>query len=314
MNTSKIPNITEEKIMTLVILAAGMGSRYGGLKQIDPITDGGEFIIDFSIFDAVKAGFDKVVFIIKEENYDAFRETVGARVEPYIKVEYAFQALDKIPEGFSIPEGREKPWGTSHALLCAEEFVNDNFAVINADDFYGRDAFVKLAEHLKTLDVKSTNYCMIGYVLRNTLTENGTVSRGRCETTEDGMLSSITELTKIRTAGKDAEYMVEDGEWLPLSGDTVVSMNCWGLTPAIFPELRTGFAKFLSSEKGSQLKSEYYLPGAVDDMMQAGKCDVRVYATTAAWYGVTYSEDKEGVKSALRTLMNNGEYPHKLWK
>lgn len=300
--------------MTLVILAAGMGSRYGGLKQIDPITDGGEFIIDFSIFDAVKAGFDKVVFIIKEENYDAFRETVGARVEPYIKVEYAFQALDKIPEGFSVPEGREKPWGTSHALLCAEEFVKDNFAVINADDFYGRDAFLKLAAHLKGLDKASNDYCMIGYVLRNTLTENGTVSRGRCVTDDCGMLASITELTKIKTCGNDAEYLNDNGEWEALSGDTVVSMNCWGLTPSIFGELKSGFAKFLSSEKGKEMKSEYYLPGAVDEMMQAGKCSVKVYATTAAWYGVTYSEDKEGVKNALRALMDGGEYPHKLWK
>ena len=300
--------------MTLVILAAGMGSRYGGLKQIDPITDHGEFIIDFSIYDAVKAGFDKVVFIIKEENYEAFRDTVGARVEPYIKVEYAFQALEKIPEGFSVPEGREKPWGTSHALLCAEPFVTDNFAVINADDFYGRDAFAKLAEHLKTIEEKSTNYCMIGYILRNTLTENGTVSRGRCETDENGMLASITELTKIKTAGNDAQYLDDNGDWLDLSGDTVVSMNCWGLTPAIFEGLKAGFVKFLSSPKGSEMKSEYYLPGAVDDMMKAGECDVRVYSTTASWYGVTYSEDKESVKNSLRALMDGGEYPHKLWK
>ena len=309
------PTISQtEEFMTLVILAAGMGSRYGGLKQIDPITDHGEFIIDFSIYDAVKAGFDKVVFIIKEENYDAFRETVGARVEPYIKVEYAFQALDKIPAGFSIPDGREKPWGTSHALLCAEEFVDDNFAVINADDFYGRDAYMKLAEHLKAIDKTSTDYCMIGYVLRNTLTENGTVSRGRCVTNADGMLESITELTKIRTAGADAEYINDSGEWEALAGDTVVSMNCWGLTPAIFPELRAGFEGFLASEKGKALKSEYYLPGAVDDQMKDGKCAVKVYATSAAWYGVTYSEDKEGVKNALRALMDGGEYPHKLWK
>ena len=300
--------------MTLVILAAGMGSRYGGLKQIDPITDHGEFIIDFSIYDAVKAGFDKVVFIIKEENYEAFRDTVGARVEPYIKVEYAFQALENIPEGFSVPEGREKPWGTSHALLCAEPFVTDNFAVINADDFYGRDAFAKLAEHLKTIEEKSTNYCMIGYILRNTLTENGTVSRGRCETDEKGMLASITELTKIKTAGNDAQYLDDNGDWLDLSGDTVVSMNCWGLTPAIFEGLKAGFVKFLSSPKGSEMKSEYYLPGAVDDMMKAGECDVRVYSTTASWYGVTYSEDKESVKNSLRALMDGGEYPHKLWK
>ena len=300
--------------MTLVILAAGMGSRYGGLKQIDPITDHGEFIIDFSIFDAVKAGFDKVVFIIKKENYEAFRDTVGARVEPYIKVEYAFQDLEDLPDGFHVPEGREKPWGTSHALLCAESFVKDNFAVINADDFYGRDAFAKLAEHLKAIDETSTNYCMIGYILRNTLTENGTVSRGRCETDDKGMLASITELTKIKTAGNDAQYLGENGEWIDLPGDTVVSMNCWGLTPAIFKELRNGFVKFLSSEKGSEMKSEYYLPGAVDEMMKAGECDVKVYSTTASWYGVTYSEDKEGVKNSLRALMDNGEYPHKLWK
>ena len=199
--------------MTLVILAAGMGSRYGGLKQIDPITESGEFIIDFSIFDAIKCGFDKVVFIIKEENLDAFRETVGARVEPFVKVEYAFQALEKLPDGFSVPEGRVKPWGTSHALLCAKEFIDDNFAVINADDFYGRDAFVRLAEHLKAVKTTDVNYCMVGYVLRNTLTEYGTVSRGKC-VTRDGMLDSITELTKIKMNGNDAQYMGSDSEWI----------------------------------------------------------------------------------------------------
>ena len=299
--------------MTLVILAAGMGSRYGGLKQIDPITESGEFIIDFSIYDAVKAGFDKVVFIIKEENYEAFRDTVGARVEPYIKVEYAFQELYKLPEGFSIPEGRVKPWGTSHARLCAREFVNDNFAVINADDFYGRDAFVKLSEHLRSIKETDTNYCMIGYVLRNTLTENGTVSRGKCVTTDDGMLDSITELTKIKTNGADALYLNESEEWEPLAGDTIVSMNCWGLTPAIFEPLQSGFEKFLSGEGGKALKSEYYLPGAVDEMMHAGECDVKVYATSACWYGVTYSEDKPSVVASIKRLIDNGEYPAKLW-
>ncbi len=300
--------------MTLVILAAGMGSRYGGLKQIDPITDNNEFIIDFSIFDAVKAGFDKVVFIIKEENYEAFRDTVGARVEPYIKVEYAFQSLDKLPKGFSIPEGREKPWGTSHAVLCAREFIDDNFAVINADDFYGRDAFIKLAQHLSSIKATDTNYCMIGYILRNTLTENGTVSRGKCVTNDSGMLSSITELTKIKTDGEDALYLGEDGEWHALAGNTIVSMNCWGLTPAIFDSLESGFVRFLSGEGGKALKSEYYLPGAVDDMMHEGKCDVKVIATTASWYGVTYSEDKPAVKASLRRLMESGEYPEKLWQ
>ncbi len=300
--------------MTLVILAAGMGSRYGGLKQIDPITDHGEFIIDFSIFDAVNAGFDKVVFIIKKENFEAFRDTVGSRVEPYIKVEYAFQGLEDIPKGFAVPEGRVKPWGTSHALLCAKALVTDNFAVINADDFYGRDAFLKLAAHLKSLACTETHYCMVGYILRNTLTENGTVSRGHCVTDGEGMLSSITELTKIKTNGMDALYQGEDGLWQPLSGDAVVSMNCWGLTPAVFDELEKGFVRFLSSPKGSELKSEYYLPGAIDEMMQAGLCDVKVYPTTAAWYGVTYSEDKEGVKAALRSLIESGEYPEKMWR
>ncbi len=300
--------------MTLVILAAGMGSRYGGLKQIDPITDNNEFIIDFSIFDAVRAGFDKVVFIIKEENFEAFRDTVGARVEPYVKVEYAFQEIDKLPEGFSVPEGRVKPWGTSHALLCAREFVDDNFAVINADDFYGKDAFAKLAEHLKSIKPTDKNYCMVGYILRNTLTENGTVSRGRCVTDDKGMLDSITELTKIKTDGADALYLNDNDEWEALSGDTIVSMNCWGLTPTVFPKLEEGFVKFLSGESGKALKSEFYLPGAIDDMMHAGECDVKVISTTAAWYGVTYSEDKPAVKASLRALMESGEYPEKLWK
>ncbi len=299
--------------MTLVILAAGMGSRYGGLKQIDPITDNKEFIIDFSIFDAVKTGFDKVVFIIKRENLEDFRETVGKRVEPYIKVEYAFQELDKLPEGFSVPCGRVKPWGTSHALLCAKDHIDDNFAVINADDFYGRDAFVKLAEHLKSIKPTDTNYCMVGYVLRNTLTENGTVSRGRCMT-KDGMLESIKELTKIKTCGKDAEYLEDNGEWTFLEGDTIVSMNCWGLTPAIFDELEAGFINFLQGEGGKALKSEYYLPGSVDEIMKKGLCDVRVYPTTACWYGVTYSEDKPAVVASIKSLIDSGEYPEKLWK
>ena len=299
--------------MTLVILAAGMGSRYGGLKQIDPITDNGEFIIDFSIYDAVKVGFDKVVFIIKEENLEAFRDTVGSRVEPYVNVEYAFQELDKLPEGFYIPEGRVKPWGTSHALLCAREFVDDNFAVINADDFYGRDAFAKLAAHLKAIKKTDTNYCMIGYILRNTLTENGTVSRGACTTTSDGMLESIAELTKIKTNGTDALYLNNSEQWEQLSGDTVVSMNCWGLTPAIFEPLQAGFVDFLSGEGGMALKSECYLPGSIDEMMHRGMCDVRVYPTSACWYGVTYSEDKPSVVASINSLIESGEYPEKLW-
>lgn len=299
--------------MTLVILAAGMGSRYGGLKQIDQFTENGEFIIDFSIYDAIKAGFDRVVFIIKKENYDAFRETVGARVEPYIKTAYAFQDLNDIPEGFTVPEGREKPWGTTHALLCTKDIVDDNFAVINADDFYGRDAFVKLAEHLKNIKTTDKDYCMIGYVLRNTLTKNGTVSRGRC-LTENGMLSTITEISKIKMDGNDALYLNGNEEWEPLSGDTIVSMNCWGFTPAAFDFFEKDFNDFLSSDKGKALKSECFIPNSVDSMMKAEGCGVKVYSTSATWFGVTYSEDKENVKNSLKALIESGEYPNGLWK
>ena len=301
--------------MTLVILAAGMGSRYGGLKQIDPITENGEFIIDFSIYDAIKAGFDKVVFIIKEENLELFRESVGARVEPYVKVEYAFQELSKLPEGFSVPEGRVKPWGTSHALLCAREFIDDNFAVINADDFYGRDAFVKLAAHLKTIKETDTNYCMIGYILRNTLTENGTVSRGKCETTGDGMLDSITELTKIKTNGADALYLAESGEWEHLPGNAVVSMNCWGLGAETIGMLDADFDVFMANlhNAADPAKAESLLPTSIDTFVKAGKVDVKVYPTESEWYGVTYQEDKPWVVSAIQALIDAGEYPEHLW-
>lgn len=305
-----------EYILTLVILAAGMGSRYGGLKQLDPFTENGEFIIDFSIFDAIKAGFNKVVFIIKRENFELFRESVGKRIEPYIKTEYAFQELDILPKGFVLPEGRIKPWGTSHALLCAEDYVDENFAVINADDFYGRDAFERLAKHLK--DIENAGYtdkfCMISYILRNTLTENGTVSRGQCFVNESGDLLSIVERTKIKSDGCDAEFFNDNGQWEKISGDTPVSMNCWGLTPSVFPYLKEGFKNFLENGEGDILKKEYYLPAAVDEMMHMGLCDVKVYRTTAQWYGVTYPEDKNAVVSAIGKMINDGEYPSKLWK
>jgi UTP-glucose-1-phosphate uridylyltransferase len=292
-----------------------MGSRYGGLKQIDPVDDAGHIIIDYSIYDAMKAGFRDFVFIIKKEIEEDFRQVMDQHTKGKdINVSYVFQELYKLPDGFTVPDGRTKPWGTSHALICAREFVDDNFAVINADDFYGRDAFVKLAEHLNSIKTTDTNYCMIGYVLRNTLTENGTVSRGQCATKGDGMLDFIVERTKIRTNGPDAQYLGEDDEWIDLPGDTLVSMNCWGLTPAIFDELESGFVSFLSGEGGKALKSEYYLPGAIDEMMHADKCNVKVYATTASWYGVTYSEDKASVKQSLKALMNGVEYPEKLWK
>ncbi len=302
--------------MTLVILAAGMGSRYGGLKQLDPMTDSGDFIIDFSIYDAIRAGFDKVVFIIKEENLELFRETIGNRISERIEVSYAFQRIDDLPAGFSVPEGRVKPWGTGHAIYCVRNTVKENFAVINADDFYGRDTFFQLAKHLKDANTAGgkAHHCMVGFALGNTLTENGTVSRGQCEVDADGMLRSVTERTKIMKKETCAAYLADDGEsWLDLPFDTIVSMNCWGFTPEIFAHLESGFADFLKHISDNPLKAEYYLPSAVDEQQKSGICDVKVYPTTSLWQGVTYAEDKERVKAAIAQLIASGEYPAKLW-
>lgn len=300
--------------MTLVILAAGMGSRYGGMKQIDPIGNNGEFIIDYTIYDAIKAGFDKAVIIVKKENIDAFRETVGARVESKIDVEYVFQEGNDLPKGFKIPEGRVKPWGTGHAVLAARHVVKDNFAVVNADDFYGRDAFIKLAAHLKNAETKNgvAECCMIGYKLSNTLTENGSVSRGQCEVNDNGDLISIVERTKIIKSDEKALYEADNGEWTELPLDTTVSMNCFGFTPAIFEHFWNGFEKFMA-EKGNEMKSEFYCPAAVFDMINKKQATVRVYNTTANWFGVTYHEDKPRVVSAIRQLIECGEYPNDLW-
>lgn len=297
--------------MTLAILAAGMGSRYGGLKQLDPFTENGEFIIDFSVFDAIYAGFDRVVFIIKKENYELFKETVGKRVEKHIKVEYAFQDLYDVPEWFTVPENRVKPWGTAQAVLATKDIIDDNFAVINADDFYGRDCFVKIAEHLKK--AKPGECCMVGYVLRNTLTKNGTVSRGVSTPDENGMLRSIVETTKIRVKGNDAEYLDDNGNWVDLSGDSLVSMNCWGLTPDIFAPMQKKFEEFLAKDHPDPLKSECYLPIVLNDIKNDGDCTIKIYSTDATWYGVTYAEDKPYVKESIQALMNNVEYPHSLW-
>lgn len=298
--------------MTLAILAAGMGSRYGGLKQLDSFTDNGEFIIDFSVYDAIKAGFDKVVFIIKRENYDAFRETIGKRVEKNIKVDYAFQDLYDVPSWFNVPSERVKPWGTAHAILAAKDIIDDNFAVINADDFYGFDAFKCLSDHLK--NAKGTDCCIIGYILRNTLTKNGTVSRGICTADENGMLTDIIERTKIKMQGDDAEYEDENGNWVHLDGHSLTSMNCWGLTPDIFPYIEEKFHEFLKNQPSNALKTECYLPMVLGDIINDGNCNVKLYSTVGTWYGVTYSEDKEYVKSSIKALMDGKNYPSdKLW-
>lgn len=289
--------------MTLLILAAGMGSRYGGLKQIDPITDNGEFIIDFSVYDAILSGFDKVVFVIKEENLELFRETIGKRFEGRIKVEYAFQRMEDIPEGYSVPIGREKPWGTTQAVLCAKDHINEPFAVINADDFYGRSAFRLLVKHFET--ATEGEYCMVGYILKNTLTENGTVSRGVC-TVEDGRLSGINEMTKIKRDGDVASCETENGKvTFPL--DSIVSMNCWGFTPDIFEKLESTFEDFIKNH-GRELKSECYLPMSVGQLMSEGECTVNVYSSEDKWYGVTYYEDRDDVVKSLAALIAEGKY------
>ena len=297
--------------MTLVILAAGMGSRYGGLKQIDPISDDGEFILDFSIYDAIRAGFSKVVFVIKEENLEVFRETVGRRIESSIEVAYAFQRLDDLPGGHVPPEGRTKPFGTAQAVLAARKEITEPFAVINADDFYGREAYESLAAHLRS--ARPGEYCMAGYVLRNTLTENGSVSRGVCTIDAEGYLTDVVERTKISPADGHAVF-TEDGVDHPLPYGVIVSMNCWGFTPDVLPLIEAGFDRFLSSESGDPMKREYYLPFAVRECMDARKCTVRVYETEAKWYGVTYAEDRESVRDGIRGLISSGVYPKGLWK
>lgn len=303
--------------MTLVILAAGLGSRYGGLKQLDPMTDAGNFIIDFSVYDAIRAGFDQAVFIIKRENLEQFRETIGNRIAKKIKVKYVFQDANDLPSGLKLPAGRTKPWGTGHAVWCARDLVTDNFAVINADDFYGAETFRHLAEHLSKPNLSGipAHHCMVGFRAGNTLTENGTVSRGVCEVGEDGRLIRVTERTKVEKRGRGAAYLEDDGStWIELPFDTIVSMNCWGFTPDLFRHLETELRGFYEAAVPTNpLKCEFYLPFAVQAQMEAGLCDVAVYPTESVWQGVTYQEDKPHVKAAIADLIANGEYPADLW-
>ena len=307
----------KEKDMKLVILAAGMGSRYGGLKQLDPISENGEFIIDFSVFDAKNAGFDEIVFIIKKENLELFRETVGERLSGKIKVSYAFQDIGMLPEGYTVPEGRVKPWGTGHALLCAENAVGeDKFAVINADDFYGRDTFNKIASYLEGVSVKESRYCMAGYVLKNTLTENGSVSRGICTVNEQNDLVHVVERTKIYTNKDGNTVYEEDGTTYPTDENGYVSMNCWGFTPSIFKYLKNDFKEFLDTlPPEKQEKGEFYLPFAVASAIERNDATVKLLPTNARWYGVTYADDKPFVKQSIKALIDKGEYSKNgIWK
>lgn len=306
-----------EKNLTLVIMAAGMGSRYGGLKQIDPVDEYGNIIIDYSIYDAIAAGFDKVVFIIQSHMEKEFKEVIGDRISRQVEVAYAYQALDKLPEGFSLPENRVKPWGTGHAVLCASEAISGPFAVINADDYYGREAFQAIAKKLNELadDENTFHYTMVGYQLYNTLTDNGHVSRGICQTDENGMLTDIQERTWIERLGEGAGYSEDEGKTFEALGeDTIVSMNMWGFTPSYLKELAVRFPEFLKTKiPENPLKCEYFLPSVVDELVKEKKADVAVLPCESRWYGVTYKEDKETVVQAIKDLKKQGVYPETLW-
>ena len=304
--------------MTLVVLAAGMGSRYGGLKQMDPMTKHGEFIIDFSIYDAIRAGYNKVVFIIKPAIYDAFRESIGSRIENRIETHYVFQTPDLgLPEGFTVPTDRVKPYGTAHALLACKGVVNEPFAVINADDYYGPNSYRIAKEYMESAAHTDdfSHFCMAGYRLGNTLTDHGTVSRGICERDENDFLLSITERTKIQhnEAKNGAEYLEGDNAY-PISYDSIASMNFFGFMPSIIEHIEGGFKNFLKDPATDQLKGEYYLPKAVDEMLTAKTCDLKVLATPDTWIGVTYPEDKEKVVAGIQKKIADGIYPDGLWK
>lgn len=302
-----------KKDVTLVILAAGMGSRFGGLKQIEPMGPSDEFIIDYSVYDAIKAGFNKIVFIIKRENYELFKETIGKRVEPHIKVEYAFQELNNLPKGLDIPSGRMKPLGTAHAVLCAKNFVNEPFAMINSDDFYGRDAFIKAYEYLSNTDNDSSKYGMIGYMVANTLTENGSVKRGVCEVDSNNYLKSITE-SKIEKIGNEIVASPLDGsDSFTVNSDDTVSMNFLLFTHSIFGYIEEGFSKFFIDNKEDLLTSEYLIPDVVSNLIKDGKASMKVIRTTASWHGVTYREDTPDVKNSIKKLVDEGEYKENLW-
>ncbi len=313
--------------MILVIMAAGMGTRYGGLKQLDPVGPSGEFILDYSIYDAKRAGFQKIVFIIKKENLELFRDTVGKRIEKIITVEYAFQEPDFLPAAVKnaiangeirIPEGRTKPWGTAHAVYCCKDLIDDDFAVINADDFYGREPYELLYQqmqmtHNENETHKKQQYCMVGYRLQNTLTENGHVSRGVCTADDKAMLCSIEEHTKIQKSQDGELKDLADPAMKDLSPMTIVSMNCWGFTRKLFDAIDQGMLPFMINNMDRLDKAEYYLLDIVQGGIQDGTCEVKVLSTDAAWFGVTYHEDREKVVSSIMDLVAKGEYPKNLW-
>ena len=296
---------------TLVILAAGMGSRYGGLKQLDELGPNGEAIIDYSLYDAIRAGFGKVVFIIRTDFAEEFKARFEPRLKGRIQTEYVYQSLDKIPAGFTLNPEREKPWGTAHAVMMASGVVNEPMAVINADDFYGRESYQVMADFLNSSDDPS-EYSMIGYRVANTLSPFGTVSRGVCMTDENGYLTSVVERTKIQRDSDGIYYYEPEGRF-PLSENTPVSMNFWGLKPNVFNYLNDGFSRFLE-ERGHELKSEYFIPLLINENILSGKIATKVLACDAPWFGVTYREDKPDAQAQILSLIESGVYPRKLWE
>jgi dTDP-glucose pyrophosphorylase len=294
---------------TLLIMAAGMGSRYGGLKQIEPVGPSGESILEYSIYDALRAGFGKVVFVIRRDIEQPFKESIGSRFEARILIEYVFQELDELPPGFSVPAGRTKPWGTTHAVLVAADVIQESFAVINADDFYGAESYLVLAEHLQA---RTSDCATVGFVLRETLSDFGSVARGVCRCTSEGNLAGIEELTSIERNGDQARSTDGKGRVANLTGDETVSMNMWGFTPQIFPQLRQLFEEFLQYNN-TDLKAECYLSKAVNQLVAEGQARVKVLGSSSAWFGVTYREDRPHVAEAIGHLVDAGSYPRKLW-
>ncbi len=298
---------------TLFVLAAGMGSRYGGLKQLDGVGPQGQTIMDYSIYDAIRAGFGKVVFVIRKDFESDFRSKILSKYEGHVPVEVVFQGIDKLPEGYTAPEGRVKPWGTNHAVLMGREVIREPFAVINADDFYGRDAFEVIARELSRERTAPGDYCMVGFRVGNTMTENGTVARGVCSTDASGMLTKVVERTDI---GYDADHRItytdENGTLCTLDSSTPVSMNLWGFTPEYFDFSEREFRSFLDA-RGSEEKSEFYIPSCIDTLIRSGEATVRVLDTDSRWFGVTYAADRPGVVDRLAALHAAGEYPEKMF-
>ena len=296
---------------TLFVLAAGMGSRYGGLKQIDGLGPSGETIMDYSVYDALRAGFGKVVFVIRKDFEEAFRKAVISKYADKVPCEVCFQSVDSVPEGCTYNPERTKPWGTNHAVLMAKDLIKEPFAVINADDFYGRESFQVLADYLKSVEGTTGKYCMVGYRVANTLSENGSVSRGVCATDENGYLTDVVERTKIEKVGDKIIY-TEDGVDTEISPNSPVSMNMWGFTPEYFEYVEKAFVEFLKT-RGQELKSEFYIPTLVNDMIRSGEATCKVLDTTSKWFGVTYAEDRPQVVMKINNLVKEGVYPEKLF-